>query len=64
MQKFIILTLEEIETIISEVTPTTIKGATECGVFVYSFICLLVKFNAFNTVIEMHLFQRFTQTQY
>ena len=56
VQKFIILTLEEIGTIISEATPTNTNGATACGVFVYSFVFLLIKFNDFSTVIEMHLF--------
>ena len=33
LEKFIILTLEEIETISSEATPTNTKGATACGAF-------------------------------
>ena len=52
----IILTLEEIETIISEATPTNTKRATACAVLYYSFDFLLVKFNDFNTAIEMHIF--------
>ena len=51
-----ILTLEEIETIISEATPTNTKRATGCDVFVYSFVFLLVKFNDFNTAVEIRIF--------
>ena len=51
-----ILTSQEIETIISEATTTNTKGATACNVFVYSFVFLLIKLNDFNTVIEMHLY--------
>ena len=49
------LTLEEIETIISEAKPTNTKRVTACGVFVYSFVFLLVKFNDFNRAVDMHI---------
>ena len=49
------MTLEEIETIISEAKPTNTKSATACGVLYYNFVFLLVKFNDFNTAIEMHI---------
>ena len=38
MYKLTILTLEEIETIISEAKPSNTKRITACGVFVYSFV--------------------------
>ena len=66
-KKLIILTLEEIETILSEAKPSNTKRITACGVLcIYSFVFLLVKFNDFNTAVEMHIhvFQRFTQTEY
>ena len=57
--KFIALTLEEIETIISQTTPTNTKEATACNVSVHKgtvFNFILVQFDDFNTVIEMHAF--------
>ena len=50
-----ILTLEETEAIISEAKPTNTKRVTACSVFVYSFVFLLVKFNDFNTAVEVHI---------
>ena len=41
--------------IISEAKPTNTKRITACGVFVYSFVFLLVKINDFNTAVEMHI---------
>ena len=51
------LTLEEIETIISVATSTNKKEATACNVSVYTvFVFSFEHFDDFNTVIEMHVF--------
>ena len=44
---------------IIQATPTNKKGATACGVFVYSFVFLSVKFNDFNTVLKCIHFKGF-----
>ena len=55
-------TVKEIETIISQATPTNTKEATACNVSVFKgtvFVFILVQFDDFKTVIEMHVFKGF-----